>query len=158
MKPRPFVMGHRRTDHRMTGEPEPVYVGFSDPEIIRRLERQNRMDLRLLPTHRHMQQWAESQGADLPVDPDAGDGIPRTKLPPLNDDYAVITDQIVQTVPEDWRNFIFSLYRSPKPTEVIAEEFGWKKTQVYFERKLVLAYLLGRLTEAGVRLASYRLK
>lgn len=147
-----------RQNNRASGKIEPVHVGFSAPEAIRRITRQNSLDVRFVPTDRHMQRWAQSQGADLPLDAELGDAIPKVKLPPLPDDQAVITDQIVLDAPEYWRDLIFSWYRSPKPTDVIATELGCKKTQIYFEWKLVLAYLLGRLTEAGVRLPSYRFK
>jgi hypothetical protein len=131
--------------------------GFPPPTtliVIQRLAREHALDPRLAPTDRHMQRWAGSQGSGLPVDPDDADGLPRTRLPILPPDEAVITDQIVLGSPSMWQRFIFAWYRSPKPKEVIAEELGMRVQAVYDERRLVLAYMLGRLTEAGIVLPS----
>lgn len=146
-------MGHRH--RQLKSVIPPVYVGGSSAIVIRKITRQNALDPRLEPTDRHMQRWAESQGSDLPNESDLP---PKVRLPPLPEPVAVVTDQIVLHSPDYWRDFIFSWYRSSKPIEIIAKDLGCEKRSVYFERKIVLAYLLGRLTQAGVRIASYRFR
>ncbi len=56
------------------------------------------------------------------LDPEVADRLPRVRVPPLSDDIAVVTDQIVLRSPEYWKRLMFSWYRSPKPKEVIAAE------------------------------------
>lgn len=127
----------------------------TDAALIRRITREHALDPRLAPTDRHMTRWAASQGSDLPLDPARADSLPRTRLPPLSPTEAVVTDQIVLRSPDHWQRFIVAWYRSPKPTEVIAEEIGVSLRQVFDERRLVLAYLLGRLHEAGLIVATF---
>jgi hypothetical protein len=148
-------MARRRNYARVSAQIQPVYVPPASIEVVRHITRRNALDGRLEPTDWHMQRWAQSQGSDLLISDEAADALPRVKLPPLADEDAVITDQIVLHSPDHWRGFVFSWYMSPKPVEVIAKELGCEKRTVYTERRLVLAYLLGRLTEAGVRIASY---
>jgi hypothetical protein len=123
--------------------------------VIRLMARANALDPRLLPTERHLQRWAVSQGSGLPLPSELADILPRTKLPPLPDDQAVVTDQAILHSPRYWQRFVHSWYRSPKPAEVIAGELGLSRASVYDERRLVLAYFFGRLTEAGIPLASF---
>jgi hypothetical protein len=131
----------------------PMPRGFADPTtlvMIQRIAREYALDPRLAPTDRHMHRWAGSQGSGLPVDPALADGLPRTRLPPLSDDVAIITDQIVLHSPPYWQRFVFKWYRSPKPREVIAAELGVPVLSIGAEHQVLLAYLMGRLTGAGV--------
>lgn len=97
-----------------------------------------------------MQRWAASQGVGLPVDPRLADALPRTRLPPLPDDVAIITDQIVLHSPTYFQRFTFKWYRSPKPRELIAEELGLPVIAIPLEHHVVLAYFMGRLVGAGI--------
>jgi hypothetical protein len=146
---------------RANGSTAPDGRHFPPPtalEVIRHITRSHALDPRLEPTDRHLHRWAASQGSGLPLDPDLADILPRVRVPPLSDDIAVVTDQIVLHSPEYWKRFVFKWYRSPKPKEVIAQELGMRVQAVYDERRLALAYMFGRLTEAGVAIPSYQLR
>lgn len=80
------------------------------------------------------------------------------RLPPLPEDVAMATDRVVASCPSYWQRFVHNWYLTDKPLEVIARELKCERRQVYTERQLCLAYLLGRLTQAGVRIASYRFR
>jgi hypothetical protein len=125
-------------------------------DVIRRISRQNALDPRLAPTDIHMQRWAVSGGSGLPLEQAEAELLPRSVFSPLPDDQAIVTDKIVLAAPDHWRSFIHDWYRSPKPTNLIAESMGLRRRAVYEERRIVLAYLLGRLTGAGIRIPSYR--
>lgn len=148
-------MPRRRKYIRVSTQVPEVYVRPATVDVVRKITRRNALDARLEPTDWHMQRWAQSQGSDLLISDEAADALPRVKLPPLADEDAVITDQIVLHSPDHWRGFVFSWYNSPKPIEIIARELGCDKRTVYTERRLVLAYLLGRLIGAGVKIATY---
>jgi hypothetical protein len=140
-----------------------VIVGMRNPEVIRRITRRNAQDPRLEPTDRHLQRWVVSlyggiEGYVKSVPFDDSIKVSKFRLPPLADDVAMITDQVVASAPSYWERFIHNWYLTSKPIELIAKELRCQRTAVYEERRLVLAYLLGRLTEAGVRIASYRFR
>jgi hypothetical protein len=152
-----------RPKRRTSIEVPPVIIRASDPEVLRRIMRANAQDPRLEPTDRHMQRWVVSLwgGLDgavraIPFD----DSVPpsRFRLSPLPEDIALATDSVVASSPSYWQRFVHNWYLTDKPVEVIAKEMRCERRQVYVERQLVLSYLLGRLTQAGVRIASYRLR
>jgi hypothetical protein len=140
-----------------------VIIRMSDPETLRRITRRNAQDPRLEPTDRHLQRWVVSLygGLELGVTNIPFDDSPKAskfRLPPLSDDVAMITDQVVASSPSYWQRFIHNWYLTSKPIEVIAKELNCERANMYTERRLVLSYVLGRLTEAGVRIASYRFR
>lgn len=152
---------YSRLLRRANGSTAPDARAFPPPTtlaVLRHVRRQNALDPRLEPTDRHMQRWAVSQGSALPLDPALADILPRLKVPPLPDDQAVVTDQVVLRSPEHWKRFVFKWYRSPKPKEVIARELGLRTQTVDVERLIVLAYLHGCLTTAGIAIAAYQLR
>ena len=129
-------------------------------EVIRRITRKNALDPRLEPTDRHMQRWAISLCGGITVPRLAQLKIAPIgpRVPPLSSDAAAATDRVVASSPDHWRLFIESWYCSSKPSEVIALEMRCEKSALFIERRLVLAYLLGRLTSDGVRIASHRFR
>lgn len=144
-------------------EVPPVIIGVSAPDALRRITRRNAQDPRLEPTDRHLQRWVVSlyggiEGDVKSVPFDDALKASKFRLPPLADDVALITDQVVATSPNYWERFVHNWYLTSKPIEVIAKELRCERTQVYTERRIVLAYLLGRLTQAGVRIASHRFR
>ena len=134
----------------------PELTVFRDPtpaDVIRRLTRVNSLDPRLLPTDRHMQRWAVGQGTGLP---NADRALhPKTTMTPLPELEAIITDKVVLAAPSYWRRFTVMWYRSDCSTDQIATAFRMSRDKVFIERRLVLAYLLGQLSAAGIRLSRW---
>lgn len=142
----------RRTDLELL--PSSVYTPPADLAVIRRLTRQNSLDPRLLPTDRHMQRWAVGQGTGLPNDERAL--YPQATLTPLPRTESIATDQVVLDAPGYWRRFVVLWYRSDCSVEQLRDQLGGiSRDRVFDERRLVLAYLLGRLTAVGIRVATF---
>lgn len=132
----------------------PVWAPPASIEVIRRITRQNALDPRLMPTDRHMQRWAVGQGTGLPNDERAL--YPRANLTPLPTPEAIKTDQVVLAAPGYWRRFVVLWYRSDCSVDQLRERLGGiSRDRVFDERRLVLAYLLGRLTSVGIRVATF---
>lgn len=121
--------------------------------VIRRITRHNALDPRLMPTDRHMQRWAVGQGDGFPASDRAM--YPISRLTPLAPDVDIATDQVVLSSPPHWRRFTVRWYRSDCSIDQLASEFGLRRDKLFVERRLVLAYLLGRLTAAGVRITTF---
>lgn len=152
-----------RSRRRTSIEVPAVIIRPSDPEVLRRITRRNAQDPRLEPTDRHMQRWVVSlyggiDGGVRNIPYDDSIRVSRFRLPPLPDEVALSTDLIVASSPKYWERFIHTWYLTSKPVEVICKELRCERRAIYTERQLVLSYLLGRLTQAGVRIASYRFR
>jgi hypothetical protein len=122
-------------------------------DVIRRITRPNALDPRLAPTDRHMQRWAVGQGSGLPDSERAL--FLQSRLTPLAADADIATDRIVLTSPAHWRRFIVCWYRSDCSTEQLAHDLGMGRDKLFVERRIVLAYLLGRLTADGIQLSVF---
>lgn len=132
---------------------EPVFVPPTSADVIRRISRQNALDPRLLPTDRHMQRWARGQGTGLPNEDRAL--YPRSTLTPLPFHEAIVTDQVVLSSPGYWRRFVVLWYRSDCSVDQLCESLAMGRDKVFLERRLVLAYLFGRLTDKGVVIPTF---
>jgi hypothetical protein len=159
-KPKPFVMRARsRAPSKRTADdaPDPRVTppphALASAQAIRRLTRPNALDPRLAPTDRHMQRWAVGQGSGFP-DPDRA-MFPQSRLTQLAPEIDIMTDQIVLTSPAHWRRFIVLWYRSDCSTEQLALDLGMGRDKLFVERRIVLAYLLGRLTADGIPLSVF---
>jgi len=160
-EPRPYLMhSPPRPRKRATASDPPDHrvpllpaAAPSAPEIIRRITRPNALDPRLAPTDRHMQRWAVGQGSGFP-DPERALFL-QSNLTPLALEVDVATDQIVLTTPVHWRRFIKLWYRSDCSVEQLAKDLDMGRDKVFVERRIVLAYLLGRLTAVGIRLSVF---
>lgn len=160
-EPYPYVMlSSPRPKRRPTAKdapdprvpPAPAAVP-SRAQIIRRITRPNALDPRLAPTDRHMQRWAVGQGSGFP---DAERALfLASNLTPLPPEVDVATDQIVLTTPAHWRRFVKLWYRSDCSVEQLASDLNMGRDKVFIERRIVLAYLLGRLHSAGIRLSVF---
>jgi hypothetical protein len=137
-------------DARVPKLPSPAPVSM---QIIRRLARPNALDPRLAPTDRHMQRWAVGQGTGLP-NPDRALFL-QSNLTPLAPEVDILTDQVVLTAPAHWRKFTALWYRSDCSVEQLAAKLDMGRDKLFIERRIVLAYLLGRLTEVGIRLPTF---
>lgn len=148
------VPEHRPTaldppDHRILR----VEHTITKAQIIRRLTRPNALDARLAPTDRHMQRWAVGQGSGFP---DVDRALyAQSRLTPLAPEIDVQTDQIVLATPSHWRSFVVRWYRSDCSVQQLAEELGMSRDKLFVERRIVLAYLLGRLTSVGIHLSTF---
>jgi hypothetical protein len=130
-----------------------VYCPPMSAEVIRLITRQNALDPRLAPTDRHMQRWAAGQGTGLP-NPDRA-LIVRATMTPLPTIDAIVTDKVVLDSPRYWRRFIVLWYRSDCSVDQMAEDMQLSRDKVFIERRLVLAYLLGRLTALGILIPTF---
>lgn len=130
----------------------PIWVEPTPAAVIRRISQLYAIDPRLIPTDRHMQRWAAGEGAGLP-DADAALLPTRLRLDPLPIEIAVVTDQVVLRAPPFVRDFADRWYRYCWDVKRIGERLGGDRQRVIEERSVVLAYLLGGLTAAGVRLS-----
>lgn len=137
-------------DHRI---PRLPMHAPSVAQVIRRITRSNSLDPRLMPTDRHMQRWAVGQGSGMD-DPERA-LFPLSRLTPLDPLTDIATDQIVLSTPDHWRHFVVRWYRSDCSVDQLAQEFGLKRDKLFLERRLILAYLLGRLTAAGIRITTF---
>lgn len=149
-------MAHKyRKLRRSAGGVQPAYIPPPAPlavAVIRRITRQNALDPRLLPTDRHMQRWARGQGAGLPNEDRAL--FPISNLTPLPEIEAIVTDQIVLGSPGYWRRFIGLWYRSDCSVDQLCTRLSMGRDKVFVERRIVLAYMFGSLTNAGIHIAS----
>lgn len=143
----------RKSRDRLPVEIDLLFRPPASAEVIRLLTRQNALDPLLMPTDRHMQRWAVGQGTGLP-NPDRALFV-RSRLTPLPDPEAIATDKVVLTSPADWRRFVNLWFLSDCSTDQIAERLRMSRRSVLEERKVVLSYLLGRLTGAGVRISYF---
>lgn len=76
-----------------------------------------------------------------------------SRVPALNDREADLVDEAVRTADPPEQRFVFAWYRSGATVTEIAQLLGMRRRQaVYEERRLVLAYFRGRLTQMGLPL------
>jgi hypothetical protein len=119
-------------------------------QIIRRLTRPNALDPRLAPTDRHMQRWAVGQGSGFP---DAERALfVQSRLTPLTPEVDIATDQVVLSAPSAWRRFIVLWYRSDCSVDQLCEALRMGREKLFIERRIVLAYLLGRFGGVGIQI------
>lgn len=101
----------------------------------------------LIPVDRILQRWDVSVGTGLPSE--SWDDNPKAKPPPLDDDTAIVVDQIVQHSPPKTRQVTIAWYRTPQPTRVIAGELGMSERSLETARNLALNYLKWRFEESN---------
>lgn len=142
-----------RKKHRPHAADLEIFRPPTAAAVIRTITRQNAIDPRLFTTDGHMQRWAVGQGTGLPNPERAL--RPKSTLPPLAPEVAILTDQVVLSSPRPWQRFVVLWYRSDCSTDQLLERLALSRDKLYIERRLVLAYLLGRLTAVGIRLATF---
>lgn len=164
-KPHPYVMPDRprpvaprstsvdRADSRL----EAVHVPHLMPEQLRTLERPGALDPRLRSTDRCFQRWASTPGnggvLTQPARSRLFDSVQAPGVPALNDREAELVDEAVRTADAPEKHFVKLWSRSDATAAEMAELLGMRRRQsVYEERRLVLAYFRGRLTQMGLPL------
>lgn len=93
----------------------------------------------MVPIDRICQRWAIS----------VGDGLRRelwedpknSRATPLDDDTAIIVDQIILKSPPRTKRFVKIWYKTPRPRGAIAQEFRMDERSVTVCWKLCLSYL-----------------
>ncbi len=132
-----------------------VFVRTLSPASIRMLSRDRALDPRFRPVDRYLWRWSVGQGTGLPPDAEAADKLPESRPTPLAPDEAVLVDQIIIRSPSWASRFVFMWFRSERTVEQIAASLACRARAVYDERRLVLAYYLGRFTEIGISIPSW---
>ena len=122
---------------------------------LRMLTRDTALDPRFRAVDRYLWRWAVGQGSGLGLDAEATDVLRQSRPPPLPEPEAITVDMIVLGAPPWARTFVFTWFRSDKSVEQIAERLHCRPRAVYDERKLVLAYFLGQLAAAGIRIPTW---
>lgn len=108
------------------------------------------LPLELLPVDRILQRWDVSIGTGLPSE--AWDDNPRTsKPPPLDDDTATVVDQIVLHLPPRTHQVIVAWYRTPQPTEVIADKLKMSARSLENGLKVCLSFTKWKFIESRHR-------
>jgi len=160
---RPFVM---RGEPLLT-QPRPTVLDPADPRIptvypfrlspaaLRLLARDKALDPRFRPIDRYLWRWSVGQGTGLPLPAEDADALPESKPTPLAPDEAIVVDLAILHSPAWARDFVFAWFRSDKTVEEIAERLMCRARAVWDERKLVLAYYLGRFTELGIKIPTW---
>lgn len=125
--------------------------------VVKAITRHNTLDRRFRPMSRYLERWSVGQGSGLPISDEEADALPRlsTRPTPLSDDESTVADLTILHSPEWFRRFVFMWYRSPMPVEEIAKALDIRVRAVHEEHRIVLAYFLGRFTEAGIRIDTW---
>jgi len=124
------------------------------PEEARVINRPSATDPRLRPADRLLERWAVTHGSG-PAVPSMAEVtlIARTAevVPALDDRESLLVDATVQSSPVWARSFAMLWYRAAYTVQEIADALRISRRQaVYEERRLVLAYYLGRFVEIGL--------
>jgi hypothetical protein len=77
----------------------------------------------LMTTNRVMERWAVANGSGLPTE-QWDDNPRRSRVPPLDDDTALVVDAIVQHSPPKTRRLVVGWYMRPVPTRELARELS----------------------------------
>lgn len=131
---------------------QPVRVAPLTGAQLRLLARDTALDPRFRAVDRYLWRWAVSQGSGLPCFDDI---VHAAKPPPLPAPEAILCDDMIRESPVWARDFVVMWFRSDCSTEQIAERLQIRLRGVWEERKLVLAYYLGRLAQAGIRIPTW---
>ncbi len=97
-------------------------------------------------TDRICQRWAVSVGLGLPTD--LWQDAMQSRPPPLDDDTAIVVDQIILKSPEKTRKILVKWYRTQMPNTIIAEQLHLTPRTLETAWKLALNYLQWRFLES----------
>lgn len=101
----------------------------------------------LVPVDRILQRWAVAIGHGLPTE--AWDDRRKSLPPPLDDELAVIVDQLVLRSPGKTKRIIFAWYKSPVPVASLAKSLSMSRQSLYVAWRLSLNYMRWRFESAG---------
>jgi hypothetical protein len=103
----------------------------------------------LVPVELILQRWAVSIGDGLPRE--MWDEIPSARMPPLDDDTAIIVDQQYLRSPPRTKLFVKTWYKAPAPRRTLATTWGMTEEAVERCRPIVLNYMRWRFLETHHR-------
>lgn len=157
MRGKPHVTESRPTIHQPPDwrVPEVKRQRLLTPSQLRMLTRDRALDPRFRGVDRYLWRWSVGQGSGLPLDADEADGLPEARPTPLAPDEATVVDMTILGSPGWARQFVFMWFRSDTTIEEMAERLQVRSRAVWDERKLVLAYFLGRFVELGIHIPSW---
>lgn len=122
---------------------------------LKALARPGATDARLRPVDRWLDRWGATHGAGATLPGFANVSLVERAMPPslelLDDRESLLIDRIVDSSPNWARTFALLWYRTSCTVQEIAEvlRIRWRQG-VYEERRMVLAYYLGRFVEIGL--------
>lgn len=93
----------------------------------------------LMPVDRIELRWAVSQGTGFPSE--RYDETPIARPTPLDDDTAIIVDQINLRVPDRQQRLLRLWYRTQLPSSEIAKMFSTSRNGIYLEWRAALTWL-----------------
>ena len=97
------------------------------------------LPVELFTTDRVMKRWAVSTGSGLPEE--KWDDNPKSRLSPLDDESAIVVDQIVCKSPPQTQELIVLWYKTPIPVSEIARKLRMRHESIYRGHALVLYYI-----------------
>lgn len=98
-------------------------------------------------TDRILQRWAVSIGTGLPAD--SWDDRPISKPPPLDDDTAIVVDQIILHAPPKTARLIVAWYKTPASCQQIAYKMGMSRRGLIIGWRLSLNFLKCKFEMSG---------
>jgi hypothetical protein len=105
------------------------------------------LDTRLLPVDRVQQRWAVSIGSGLPSD--EWDDSRVARPPPLDDETAIIVDQININAPPRQAHLLKCWYKTAMSTSQIADAVGVSRSGLFVEYSAALTYLRNTFLRTG---------
>lgn len=99
----------------------------------------------LVPIELIHQRWAVSVGDGLPRE--LWDEIHVARMPPLDDDTAIVVDQQILRSPPRTRTFIRAWYKTAAPARALAKQWDMSERSVRRCRPIVLNYMRWRFQE-----------
>jgi hypothetical protein len=93
-----------------------------------------------------LERWAISVGDGLYDAP--WDDVPQSRVPPLNDQMAIVVDQLVIRSGDKTRRLVGYWYRTPLAKSVIAEKLGCSRDTIYVRWNAALWYFRDRFLES----------
>jgi DNA-directed RNA polymerase specialized sigma24 family protein len=100
----------------------------------------------LLAVDRIMQRWAVANGSGLPEE--EWDDTPRARPAPLDDETAMLVDEIVRKCPPRTRRILVAWYRKPLPTKILAQQMGMSPRTLENAWRLSLNFLKWKFEES----------
>ncbi len=93
-----------------------------------------------------LHRWAASTGDGLHDAP--WEDVPQSRVPVLNDQTAIVVDQLVMRSPDKTKRLIGYWYRTPLPKTVIAQKIGVDRDTIYVRWNAALWYFRDRFVSS----------
>lgn len=155
----PYVMrGHPRSRERATAAdvPDPripdviprIATARSIRGIVDEQERTYHLDADLIVVDQILRRWAVSIGSGMPID--EAESCTRSKPPPLDDERAIITDQLILRAPLLIAEILRLWYKTPLSLKGVAKRLGIKAEHVVVRWRGSLRWLRQKLVDSRV--------